>query len=59
MNKKNFSWWLGLFIAIASSLATYLSSCSTQTKFSIVADSIEQPHIIYSDSSTFKNPLKK
>ena len=59
MNKKNFSWWLGLFIALATALATYLSSCSTQTKFSIVADSIEQPHINFSDSTTFKNPLNQ
>ena len=56
MSKKKFNWF-GLFIATA--LATYLSSCSTQTRFSIVADSIQQPHISFSDSTTFKNPFKK
>lgn len=59
MSKKKITWWLGLFIALATALATYLSSCSTQTRFSIVADSIQQPHITFSDSTTFKNPLKK
>lgn len=59
MTKKKFAWWLGLFIAIATALATYLSSCSTQTKFSIVADSIDKPQINFSDSTTFKNVLKK
>lgn len=59
MSKKQISWWLGLFIAIATALATYLTSCSTQTKFSIVADSIDKPQINFSDSTTFKNVLKK
>ena len=57
--KKPLSWWLGLIIALATALATYLSSCSTQTRFSIIADSIEQPHINFSDSTSFTNPLKK
>lgn len=59
MSKKSLCWWLGLFITLATALTTYLTSCSTQTKFSIVADSIENPNIHFSDSTTFKNPLKK
>lgn len=59
MCKKTFSWWLGLLITIATALVTYLSSCSTQTRFSIVADSIDKPQINFSDSTTFKNVLKK
>lgn len=55
--KKSFSWWLGLIIAILSALATYLTSCSTQTRLSIVADTIEKPNISFSDSTNFTNPL--
>lgn len=55
--KKSFSWWLGLIIAILSALATYLTSCSTQTRLSIVADTIEKPNISFSDSTKFSNPL--
>lgn len=54
MIKRSFSWWLGLFIAIATALATYLSSCSTSTKFSINADTIANPNIHFSDSTNFQ-----
>lgn len=52
--KRSLSWWLGLFIAIATALATYLSSCSTSTKFSINADTIDNPNIHFSDSTNFQ-----
>ena len=52
--KKPFIWWLGLFIALATALATYLSSCSTSTKFSINADTIANPNIHFTDSTNFQ-----
>lgn len=52
--KRSFTWWLGLFIPIATALATYLSSCSTSTKFSINADTIANPNIQFSDSTHFQ-----
>lgn len=52
--KKPFVWWLGLLIAIATALATYLSSCSTTTKFSINADTIANPNIHFTDSTNFQ-----
>lgn len=57
--KKTLIWWLGLFISLATALATYLSSCSTQTRLSIVADTIEKPNITFSDSTKFSNPLNR
>ena len=50
-SKRTLSWWLGLLIALATALATYLSSCSTSTKFSINADTIANPNIHFSDST--------
>lgn len=52
--KRSFTWWLGLLIALATALATYLSSCSTSTKFSINADTIANPNIQFSDSTKFQ-----
>ena len=49
-NKKSFKWWLGLLIALLSALAGYLASCTTTHSFRVVADSIENPNIIYQDS---------
>lgn len=54
-SKKSFTWWLGLIIATLTAIATYLSSCSTHTEFSLNADSIEKPNINFSDSTSF-NP---
>lgn len=54
MTKRSFSWWLGLFIALATALSTYLSSCSTSTKFSINADTIANPNIQFTDSTNFQ-----
>lgn len=58
-SRKSISWWLGLIIALATALATYLSSCSTSTRFTINADSIEKPQINFSDSTSFTNPLNR
>lgn len=52
--RRSFSWWLGLFIALATALATYLSSCSSSTKLSINADSIANPNIHFTDSTHFQ-----
>lgn len=52
--KKSLSWWLGLLIAVATALATYLSSCTTTTKFSVNADTISNPNIQFSDSTNLK-----
>lgn len=52
--KRSFTWWLGLLIALATALATYLSSCSTSTKFSINADTIANPNIQFTDSTNFQ-----
>lgn len=52
--KKSFSWWLGLLIALATALSTYLSSCSTSTKLSINADTIANPNIQFTDSTNFQ-----
>lgn len=52
--KKPLVWWLGLIIALATALATYLSSCSTTTKFSINADTIANPNIHFTDSTNFQ-----
>lgn len=53
-SKRSLSWWLGLLIALATALVTYLSSCSTSTKFSINADTIANPNIHFSDSTNFQ-----
>ena len=50
MKKKSFNWWLGLLIALLTALATYLASCTTTHSFRVIADSIENPNIIYQDS---------
>lgn len=50
IEKKTFNWWLGLIIALATALATYLASCTTTHSFRVIADSIENPNIIYQDS---------
>lgn len=57
MNKKALKWWIGLIIAILTAFVSYLSSCSSKTSFSIIADSIEKPNINFSDSTKFTNPL--
>ena len=58
-SKKSLIWWLGLFISLATALATYLSSCSTQTRLSIVADTIEKPNINFTDSTKITNPFNR
>ena len=50
MKKKSLNWWLGLVIALLTALVTYLASCTTTHSFRVVADSIQNPNIIYRDS---------
>lgn len=58
--KKDFKFWLGLIIALLTALSAYLySSCTTTHSFSLNADSMENPSLIYSDSTGIKNFLNK
>lgn len=48
--KERLKWWLGLIVAILTALVAYLASCTTTHSFRVIADSIENPNIIYQDS---------
>lgn len=48
--KEKIKWYLGLAAAVLTAVLAYLSSCTTTHSFRVVADSIENPNIIYQDS---------
>ena len=59
MTKKALKWWIVLNISTLIVFLIFLSSCSTQTRLSIVADTIEKPNISFSDSTNFTNPFNR
>ena len=58
ITKSRVSWWLGLLVAIATAVLTYMSSCSTTTGLHITADSISNPNINSTDSTAMSWPKK-